>query len=276
MRARSGGAAAGHTPSEADATLAKIAGARKPNERAVEGKCPKCAAEARAGGKPKECKKCTAGEEMRKAREQAWSKVTREMAKTDGARPRQDDAKADTASAKKDDKKGAAGADTEKKAEASGGGGAQPDEKGWSNVREGSTNGPEEAGWWMGSTSWFNGKNTIMCDGSGSMTIHEATNYPYGQQECTRKHEQVHVQDWYARYGKDVCKNRARGDLPHGNPSGAPSYADFLKTSECSAWKVTEDCRKEKLKACGDDEDCKKYMQPQYDFAVRKRGEFCG
>ncbi|MEZ4361713.1 MAG: hypothetical protein R3B48_16110 [Kofleriaceae bacterium] len=132
---------------------------------------------------------------------------------------------------------------------------------------------PLEAGWWTG--TWYTGSNTIMCDGAGAMTIHEATNYPYGVQECTVKHESVHKADWYARYGKDVCKGRKKGDLPYFDPPGKEAYSSFLKKSECKAWKVGESCRKEKLKACKDD-TCKKEVQGHVDWAAKQVKNYCG
>ncbi len=131
---------------------------------------------------------------------------------------------------------------------------------------------PAEAGWWSG--NWYTTKNTIICDGSGSLKIHEATNYMHGVQECTRKHEGQHRKDWYARYGADICRGRANGDLPHYDPPGKGTYADFLKKSECKAWKVGQKCRKEKLKACAD-QACKDYVQPHVTFAGRMVRRYC-
>jgi hypothetical protein len=132
---------------------------------------------------------------------------------------------------------------------------------------------PREDGWWTG--SWYTSSNTIICDGSGSLTVHESTNYPYGVQECTVKHENVHKQDWYDRYGKDVCKGRKMGDLPHFDPPGKQAYSAFLKASECKAWKVGEACRKEKLKACKDD-TCKTEVQDHVDWAAKQVKKYCG
>lgn len=131
---------------------------------------------------------------------------------------------------------------------------------------------PAEAGWWSG--NWYTTDNTIICDGSGSLKIHEATSYGHGVQECTRKHEGQHRPDWYARYGADICKGRKAGDLPHYDPPGKEKYADFLKKSECAAWKVGEKCRKEKLKACAN-QACKNYVQPHVTFAEQMVKKYC-
>lgn len=131
---------------------------------------------------------------------------------------------------------------------------------------------PAEAGWWSG--NWYTTDNTIICDGSGHLKIHEATSYKHGVQECTRKHESRHRKDWYARYGANICKGRRKGDLPHYDPPGKGTYEDFLKKSECAAWKVGEKCRKEKLKACTN-QACKNYVQPHVTFAKQMVRRYC-
>jgi hypothetical protein len=155
--------------------------------------------------------------------------------------------------------------------------GRKPEEDGWftaATAKDGMVpSPPREDGWWTG--NWYTGSNTIICDGSGSLTIHEATNYPHGVQECTRLHEGQHRTDWYARYGNDICKGRAKGDLPYFDPPGKEAYADFRKTSECAAWKVGRDCRNEKLSACGDDA-CKTAVQKHVDWANNRVKHYCG
>ncbi len=131
---------------------------------------------------------------------------------------------------------------------------------------------PREAGWWTG--NWYTGSNTIICNRSGSLTIHEATSYKHGVQDCTRQHESQHMADWYARYGNDICKGRKKGDLPNFDPAGKEAYSDFLKKSECAAWKIGETCRKEKLAACPDDA-CKKYVQPFVTQAAQQVKKYC-
>lgn len=132
---------------------------------------------------------------------------------------------------------------------------------------------PQEAGWFTG--DWYKTQNTIICDGSGSLGIHESTSYSYGVQDCTRQHESSHRSDWYARYGNEICKGRAKGDLPNFTPSGKVPYADFLKSSECTAWKVGQTCRKEKLDACKDD-TCKNYVTTFTTQADAQVKSYCG
>jgi hypothetical protein len=132
---------------------------------------------------------------------------------------------------------------------------------------------PLEAGWWTG--DWYTDTNTIICDGADSLTIHEATSYKHGVQACTRQHENSHKGDWYARYGNDICKGRKKGDLPHFDPKGKEAYADFVKKSECTAWKIGQTCRNEKLAACKDDE-CKNYVKTFTTQADSEVKNYCG
>lgn len=153
----------------------------------------------------------------------------------------------------------------------------RPREAGWFTADSPAR--PREAGWFTG--NWYLTENTIICNGTGNFTINEATNYSHGVQECSRKHEQSHMDDWKARYGNDICKDRAKGDLPNFVPAGKESYASFLKKSECAAWKVGQTCRTEKLAACDsldtDDKkkECKDYVQPHVDFAGRQVTKYC-
>jgi hypothetical protein len=132
---------------------------------------------------------------------------------------------------------------------------------------------PLESGWFTG--DWYKSSNTIICDGSGSLTIHEATSYKYGVQDCTRKHENSHKGDWYARYGNDICKGRKKGDLPNFTPKGKEAYADFVKASECTAWKIGQTCRNEALAACKDDA-CKNYVKTYTTQADTEVKNYCG
>lgn len=135
---------------------------------------------------------------------------------------------------------------------------------------------PSEAGWFTG--TWYQSKNTIICNGSGNLIVHENTNYKFGVQDCTRKHEQRHVLDWKNRYGSSVCKGRKKGDLPYFTPQGKPSYTDFLKKSECEAWKIGLKCRKDKLKSCCSDKNpsaCKKYVEPYVKQAEAMVKKYC-
>jgi hypothetical protein len=132
---------------------------------------------------------------------------------------------------------------------------------------------PMEAGWWTSRTPT---SNTIGCDGSGSLVVmNNGATYQYGLTDCTISHEQVHVNDWLGRYGSDICKGRAQGDLPHFDPPGTDTYETFLEKSECNAWTVGAACRKEKLAACTTDA-CKTYVQGHVDFAEKMVKKYCG
>ena len=138
---------------------------------------------------------------------------------------------------------------------------------------------PREEGWFTG--NWYLTSNTIICDGGGDFTINESTNYLHGVQECSVKHEQSHMADWKARYGADICKGRAKGDLPYSVPAGKETYDKFLKKSECKAWKVGRTCRKEKLKACDSLDtaekktSCKDYVKKHVTFAEKQVKKYC-
>ena len=126
---------------------------------------------------------------------------------------------------------------------------------------------------------WFAGKpgssNTVVCDGKGKLVVHNGTKYKHGMTECTIKHEEQHVKDLYNRYGKNVCKGRSYGDRPNYNVKGKDKWNDFVKKTECKAWKIGARCRKEKLKACST-VSCKNYVKKfvkQGDDMIKK---FCG
>ncbi|NLX26322.1 MAG: hypothetical protein GXY61_10245 [Lentisphaerae bacterium] len=139
---------------------------------------------------------------------------------------------------------------------------------------------PAESGWFTG--AWYINQNTIICDGNGSLIIHEATSYQYGIQDCTRKHEQQHITDWKSRYGANLCKGRNCGDLPYYDFSRwlfwKDSYSVFLNKSECSAWKIGLKCRKEKLNKCCNEKDpsaCKRYVEPFVEQAEAQVKKYC-
>lgn len=133
--------------------------------------------------------------------------------------------------------------------------------------------GPEEAGWWTNRSPGK--KNTIKCDGKGSLVVHQGTVLPYGLGQCTIEHENEHIKDWIDRYGKDVCKGRKNGDLPYYAVTGKDSYSDFLKKSECGAWTIGLQCRENALKACKT-AACKTYVSGQVEFGKKKKKEYCG
>ena len=61
---------------------------------------------------------------------------------------------------------------------------------------------------------------------------------------CTQAHEESHLADWKARYGDDLCSGVADGSLP----VGGAGYDEFLRKSECKAYKVGKTCREKQLK----------------------------
>jgi len=82
---------------------------------------------------------------------------------------------------------------------------------------------------------------TIRCNGKGENGDYEVVNpnknLCFG--ECTRKHEESHIEDWKKRYGADSCKNKPFGWLP---TEDTQDYRNFLEKSECKAYKIDRDC----------------------------------
>ena len=86
--------------------------------------------------------------------------------------------------------------------------------------------------------------STIQCDGNGDyeVVLDPFLNDEPAWKECTKQHENSHIADWKARYGNDSCVGKAKGYLPTSNPSGAPDYNAFLKTSECKGYTTEYNC----------------------------------
>ena len=61
---------------------------------------------------------------------------------------------------------------------------------------------------------------------------------------CTGEHEYRHLLDWKNRYGNDLCKCVKTGELP----VGGEGYDEFLRKSECRAYKAGLKCREDLLK----------------------------
>ncbi len=100
----------------------------------------------------------------------------------------------------------------------------------------------------VGTPQKNNGKtDTINCQG-GKLTLHigHTPTEPASEYDCTVAHEEIHIADWIAFYGNDVCKGVADGYLP----AGGAGYPDMLKKSECKAYKVGKQCRDEALGLC--------------------------
>jgi RHS repeat-associated protein len=98
--------------------------------------------------------------------------------------------------------------------------------------------------------------NSIVCKG-GKLTVQNNNSGP--GKDCTQIHEEKHVEDWKGRYGDDLCKGVPDGQLP----VGGPGYKDFLKKSECEAYKAGKESREKKLKNCpeSDKEQLKKEIE---------------
>jgi hypothetical protein len=89
------------------------------------------------------------------------------------------------------------------------------------------------------------GDNSIVCK-AGNLVIQNNNSGP--DKSCTDAHEGSHAKDWKDRYGEDLCKGVADGNLP----LGGDGYDDFLNQSECKAYKAGKACRENLLKTASD------------------------
>ena len=82
--------------------------------------------------------------------------------------------------------------------------------------------------------------NSIICK-AGNLIVQNNNSGP--DKTCTQAHEGSHIADWKGRYGPNLCSGVPDGQLP----VGGPGYADFLRQSECKAYKVGKACRQNLL-----------------------------
>ncbi|MBI3850013.1 MAG: RHS repeat-associated core domain-containing protein, partial [Verrucomicrobia bacterium] len=87
------------------------------------------------------------------------------------------------------------------------------------------------------------GHNTVICF-NGKLTIQNKNKGP--DRKCTGEHEYSHLQDWLKRYGDGVCKGQNNGTVP----VGGDGYLEFLRQSECKAFKAGKKCREDLLTHC--------------------------
>jgi hypothetical protein len=87
------------------------------------------------------------------------------------------------------------------------------------------------------------GNRSIVCRG-GKLVVQNPNNGP--DSKCSQVHEESHLKDWKDRYGDDLCKGVKDGYLP----VGGDDYAEFLRQSECKAYKAGKKCREDLLKGC--------------------------
>ena len=78
--------------------------------------------------------------------------------------------------------------------------------------------------------------DSIVCSGGALVT---QINDTRPDKHCTVAHENSHIADWKARYGENLCVGVADGQLP----LGGPGYDEFIKKSECKAYRVGKACR---------------------------------
>ena len=116
---------------------------------------------------------------------------------------------------------------------------------------------------------------TIVCNGSGGYRtklagswVDEGNWNKCGVWMCVEQHEQSHVKDWEKRF-PDGCKNADGTFKKDGTPvpTGGEGYDDFLRQSECQAYKIELACE-QKLQETAS-KDCK----PDMDTIVKDRQE---
>jgi hypothetical protein len=89
-------------------------------------------------------------------------------------------------------------------------------------------------------------EDSIVCRG-GTLVVQN--HFPPGpEHDCTQVHEESHMRDWKARYGDNLCSGVPDGQLP----LGGDGYAEFLRQSECKAFKLGKACRESKLATASD------------------------
>jgi hypothetical protein len=64
---------------------------------------------------------------------------------------------------------------------------------------------------------------------------------------CTRKHEQLHIKQYQARYGENFCDGVPDGRVP---ADASTDYADWITRIECEAHRAGYECRRRKY-FCG-------------------------
>jgi len=107
-------------------------------------------------------------------------------------------------------------------------------------------------------------KNTVICY-NGKLTIQNKKKGP--GRKCYGVHEYSHLQDWLKRYGEDVCKGQKNGTTP----VGGDGYDEFLRQSECKAYKADKKCFEDLLKNCKPKD--KDALQNEIDLSNRKLKE---
>lgn len=81
-------------------------------------------------------------------------------------------------------------------------------------------------------------------------------------------HEFSHLEDWLKRYGEDVCKGQKNGTTP----VGGDGYDEFLRQSECKAYKADKKCFQDLLKKCNPKD--KGALQKEIDLSNSKLKEY--
>jgi len=87
--------------------------------------------------------------------------------------------------------------------------------------------------------------NSIVCRGR-RLVVQNNNSGP--DRACTQAHEESHIADWKERYGDNLCEGVPDGQLP----VGGDGYTEFLRESECKAYRVGKTCRENSLRTAAD------------------------
>jgi hypothetical protein len=119
------------------------------------------------------------------------------------------------------------------------------------------------------------GAATIVCDGKGGyrVALNDWAGAECGTEDCVRKHEQSHADDWKGRW-PDGCKDKKDGDKI---PLGGDGYAEFLKKSECTAHTVDLSCANTLLaaKTKAKDKTCIKTVEDYIKLTAEQKKNYC-
>ncbi len=79
---------------------------------------------------------------------------------------------------------------------------------------------------------------TVTCDGNGNFEIDYAGFEDTFVQPCIKAHEEQHIEDYKKRFGQNACQGVPKGEVPFPGPD----YNAFLSSTECKAYRASNEC----------------------------------
>jgi RHS repeat-associated protein len=114
---------------------------------------------------------------------------------------------------------------------------------------------------------------TIQCDGKGEYEIILSKEQQSAcDVEWAKAHERAHIDDYKKRFGNDSCRNKPRGYVPGFYMD--PAFREFVRKSECHAYKVGKVCDQKLLKSSCP--NCKSTARYDIRRDNREIEHFCG